>query len=253
MIESQATSGSDSPRHAEFRFLPLHKSRFGFSTRFLCSRGYVAFVSRAVMVLLVWFLASLMSCFLDRVVGRRSSLPGGPFSFLFLRGWNRHRRKGVRGSGSQAASRRGAKPRRIAFAFKVPSDTLFGWGTRWLMGFIPFLITLPNQAETQVVASHLHGVSHHIRTGFCLGGGSVECNLSFLPALPFSASLPWPWPCSGPGLATFPPLTRFPRTVRVLVGGADILPANLALARPLPVRGEKVRPRALPGSTRGCR
>ena len=142
MMESQATSGSDSPRHAEFRFLPPHKSRFGFSTRFLCSRGCVAFVSRAVMVLLVWFLASLMSCFLDRVVGRRSSLPGGPFSFLFLRGWNRHRRKGVRGSGSQEETRRGAKPRRIAFAFKVPSDTLFGWGTRWLMGFIPFLITL---------------------------------------------------------------------------------------------------------------
>ena len=42
-------------------------------------------------------------------------------------------------------------------------------------------------------------------------------SVSFLPVLPFSASRAWPLPWSGPGSATFPPLTCSPGPIASLL------------------------------------
>ena len=112
------------------------KPCLGFSARFSRPCCHVVSVLYAAMVFFGCLLVGMVGCFLDRVAGRCGVLLKTPFSPLFSRRWSRHRRKRIRGSGSQAASRRGAKCRRLALAFKAPSESILARGTRWLRVFV---------------------------------------------------------------------------------------------------------------------
>ena len=129
---SPSTSGPDSPGHAGSPISSKCKPRF-------CSLP----VSPAPVIMWClsfvrswgfWgcFLVGMMRNFLDRVAARCGVFLKNPLSLLFSRKWSRHRRKRIRGSGSQAASHRGAKCHRLALVFKAPSDSFLTRGTRWL-------------------------------------------------------------------------------------------------------------------------
>ena len=148
--------------------------------------------------------------------------------------------------------------------------SVFVRGTRWLMGLVPLSDhASPTRQRPTLWRTTCTAFLTTSAQIFCPSGGSVERACHFCLSWPISASPPWPLPWFGPGSATFPPLTRFPRTDRALVGGTDVLPANLAVARPLQAwwgcasdflvmvislsrSWSPLRPRTLPGSTRGC-
>ena len=76
---------------------------------------------------------SLKARFLGNMVKRLLTNP-------FLRRWSRFRHKRIRGIGSQAASRRGAKSRRLAFAFKARSFSGLAFVSHWMNCFQPSFV-----------------------------------------------------------------------------------------------------------------
>ena len=137
-----------------------------------------------------------------------------------FRRWSRHRHKRIRGIGSQAASRRGAKSRRIAFAFKAHSVSILARVSRWTNVLTPPLRLFPNsQAEIRVMASHWSNSHRRISSVSGSEGGLVGCFFSFSSFFSFSfclLSLPrgrFFGRCAKPGLA--PPLfCHFPVSQR---------------------------------------
>ena len=73
---------------------------------------------------------SLKARFLGNMVKRLLTNP-------FLRRWSRFRHKRIRGIGSQAASRQGAKSRRLALAFKARSFSGLAFVSHWMNCFQP--------------------------------------------------------------------------------------------------------------------
>ena len=103
--ESPTFHESDSPGQAGSSHFPSCGNGFGASFSVLPSFAVLWgfwLLSGVLMRLLV----PLLRLFFSYLVS--------PFRFMLSRGSSRHRRKRIRGSGSQAASRRGAKSRRLA-------------------------------------------------------------------------------------------------------------------------------------------
>ena len=85
------------------------------------------------------FMGSFRFSLLGSAVSFNSRLLGRVMKWLlknlFLRRWSRHRHKRIRGIGSQAASRRGAKSRRLALASKARSFSGLAHFSHWMNYF----------------------------------------------------------------------------------------------------------------------
>ena len=102
--------------------------RFGVGTFFAPLRCFMGsfgfFLGSAV---------SFKSRFLGNMMKRLLTNP-------FLQRWSRFRHKRIRGIGSQAASRRGAKSRRLALAFKARSFSGPAFVSHWMSCFQPSFV-----------------------------------------------------------------------------------------------------------------
>ena len=135
LSESPPVTGSDLPGQAGSSISYIVDFVSGILSVCLCFRVSALFAS------FCRFMGSFGFSLLGTAVSFNSCLLGRVMKWLlknlFLRRWSRHRHKRIRGIGSQAASRRGAKSRRLAFASKARSFSGLAHFSHWRNCFQP--------------------------------------------------------------------------------------------------------------------
>ena len=132
LSESPPISGSDLPGQAKSPISCISESLLGVLPLFPRLRASAVFALhcfvRCFGCLLLGFAGSFFSSLLGRMV---EWLPSSPF----IRRWSRHRHKRIRGIGSQAASRRCAKSRRLALSSKAHPFSILARVSQWTQAF----------------------------------------------------------------------------------------------------------------------